>query len=134
MVWWPQERTCPETRAAGAQLLSAVARAGGAALWRDAAWYWEEALRVCAGGLGDPEQVCVRVLGGWGWRDAAWYWEEALRVCAGGLGDPEQVCVRVLGGWGWRDAAWYWEEALRVCAGGLGDPEQVCGVGHCHVC
>jgi hypothetical protein len=50
-LWDLQERTCQDTRAAAGRLLGAICRGGGAALWRDGGFFWEEGLRVAAGAL-----------------------------------------------------------------------------------
>lgn len=52
-----QEYTCVDTLAAAAALISAIARGGGVALWRDGCYYWEDALRLCSMHLGHLSQV-----------------------------------------------------------------------------
>ncbi|KAF5832868.1 hypothetical protein DUNSADRAFT_11088 [Dunaliella salina] len=52
-----KEQGCVDTQAAGAALISAIARGGGSALWRDGCFYWEEALRLCSAHLSHPNQA-----------------------------------------------------------------------------
>eukprot|EP00967_Tisochrysis_lutea_P088233 scaffold125082_cov17-Tisochrysis_lutea.AAC.1 len=56
---YPQEHGCVDTQAAGAALISAIARGGGSALWRDGCYYWEEALRLCSAHLSHPTQCSL---------------------------------------------------------------------------
>ena len=43
-------------RSASLLVLAAIARCGGAALWRDGGFYWEEATKLAVGCLDDAAQ------------------------------------------------------------------------------
>ncbi len=95
-----QERGCAETRVAATQLLSAIARSSGAALWRDGGFYWEEALRICNAGLSDPVQVRVTHTHTYTrHKHTQTQTQKERRTCAGALvkkkGMQVCVCVRV---------------------------------------
>lgn len=51
-----QERTSEDIRCGALMVLTAVSRCGGTALWRDGAYYWDEALKLAISCLDDTAQ------------------------------------------------------------------------------
>lgn len=56
-VHFVQDKVCAETRIGAAQLISAICRSGGATLWRDGGFYWDEAVRICIAAVSDASQT-----------------------------------------------------------------------------